>query len=217
MLGQLLERFDVDVRSVEIGGRRYHRVLHSTETHTTVVGTVRAKRTPTLPPGGAELLQLSGEHRFVGQALDRSQIGIFDFSRRGVQPGAGARQLSPRPGVACGRSLEMNDTFEEGTGLVEKPATGIVLAIPKGVSRQPDLGLRKLEQCRGLDGVSSRLPGPIPQGRACRRPFPATGSGGKGGRAVGSCRESTAVPLRRALRTDRPVAARLDRPPPQPR
>ena len=45
VLGQLLERFDVDVASVGIGGRRYHRVLRSTETYTTAVGTVTAKRT----------------------------------------------------------------------------------------------------------------------------------------------------------------------------
>ena len=45
VLGQLLERVDVDVPSVEIGGRRYRRVLRSTETYTTAVGTVTAKRT----------------------------------------------------------------------------------------------------------------------------------------------------------------------------
>ena len=45
VLGQLLERLDVDVPSVEIGGRQYHRVLRSTETYTKAVGTVTAKRT----------------------------------------------------------------------------------------------------------------------------------------------------------------------------
>ena len=45
VLGQLLERLDVDVASVVIGGCRHHRVLHSTETYTTTVGTVRVKRT----------------------------------------------------------------------------------------------------------------------------------------------------------------------------
>ena len=45
VLGQLLERLDVDVPSVEFGGRRYHRVLRSTETYTTAVGTVTAGRT----------------------------------------------------------------------------------------------------------------------------------------------------------------------------
>ena len=45
VLGQLLERLDVDMPSVEIGGRRCHRVLRSTETYTTAVGTVTAKRT----------------------------------------------------------------------------------------------------------------------------------------------------------------------------
>ena len=38
VLGELLERLDVDVPSVEIGERRYHRVLDSTETYTTAVG-----------------------------------------------------------------------------------------------------------------------------------------------------------------------------------
>ena len=37
VLGELLERLDVDVASVEIGERRYHRVLDSTETYTTAV------------------------------------------------------------------------------------------------------------------------------------------------------------------------------------
>ena len=45
VLGQLLERLDVDVASVESGGRRYRRVLRSTESYTTAVGTVTAKRT----------------------------------------------------------------------------------------------------------------------------------------------------------------------------
>ena len=45
VLGQLLERLDVDVPSVVIEGRRYSRVLHSTETYTTAVGTVTAERT----------------------------------------------------------------------------------------------------------------------------------------------------------------------------
>ena len=45
VLGELLERLDVDVPSVELGGRRYHRVLRSTETYTTAVGTVTARRT----------------------------------------------------------------------------------------------------------------------------------------------------------------------------
>ena len=45
VLGQLLESLDVDVASVEIGGRRCHRVLRSTETYTTAVGTVTARRT----------------------------------------------------------------------------------------------------------------------------------------------------------------------------
>ena len=45
VLGELLERLDVDVPSVELGGRRYHRVLRSTESYTTAVGPVTAERT----------------------------------------------------------------------------------------------------------------------------------------------------------------------------
>ena len=45
VLGQLLERLDVDAAWVEIGGRRYPRVLHSTETYTTAVGAVSVRRT----------------------------------------------------------------------------------------------------------------------------------------------------------------------------
>ena len=45
VLGELLERLDVDVASVEIGERRYHRVLDSTETYTTAVGAVKVRRT----------------------------------------------------------------------------------------------------------------------------------------------------------------------------
>lgn len=45
VLGELLERLDVDVASVEIGERRYHRVLESTETYTTAVGAVKVRRT----------------------------------------------------------------------------------------------------------------------------------------------------------------------------
>ena len=45
VLGELLERLDVDARSVEIGGRRLHRVLNSTESYTTAVGAVKVSRT----------------------------------------------------------------------------------------------------------------------------------------------------------------------------
>lgn len=45
VLGQLLEHLDVDVASVQVGGRRHYRVLRSTETYTTAVGTVKVRRT----------------------------------------------------------------------------------------------------------------------------------------------------------------------------
>ena len=45
VLGELLESLDVDVPSVEIGERRLHRVLNSTESYTTAVGPVKVART----------------------------------------------------------------------------------------------------------------------------------------------------------------------------
>ena len=45
VLGELLERLDLDVPAVEIDQRRYHRVLDSTESYTTAVGTVSVRRT----------------------------------------------------------------------------------------------------------------------------------------------------------------------------
>ena len=45
VLGQLLESLDVDVPSVELGERRLHRVLNSTESYTTAVGPVKVART----------------------------------------------------------------------------------------------------------------------------------------------------------------------------
>ena len=45
VLGELLESLDVDVPYVEIDERRYHRVLDSTESYTTAVGTVKVRRT----------------------------------------------------------------------------------------------------------------------------------------------------------------------------
>ena len=45
VLGQLLESLDVDVPSVELGERRLHRVLKSTESYTTAVGPVKVART----------------------------------------------------------------------------------------------------------------------------------------------------------------------------
>ena len=45
VLGELLESLDVDVPDVEIDERRYHRVLDSTESYTTAVGSVKVRRT----------------------------------------------------------------------------------------------------------------------------------------------------------------------------
>ena len=45
VLGELLERLDIDAPAVEIDQRRYHRVLDSTESYTTAVGTVSVRRT----------------------------------------------------------------------------------------------------------------------------------------------------------------------------
>ena len=45
VLGELLECLDVDVASVGLGERRLHRVLNSTESYTTAVGSVKVART----------------------------------------------------------------------------------------------------------------------------------------------------------------------------
>ena len=45
VLGELLERLDIDAPAVELDERRYHRVLDSTESYTTAVGTVSVRRT----------------------------------------------------------------------------------------------------------------------------------------------------------------------------
>ena len=45
VLGEMLERLDIDAPAVEIDQRRYHRVLDSTESYTTAVGTVSVRRT----------------------------------------------------------------------------------------------------------------------------------------------------------------------------
>ena len=45
VLGELLDSLDVTVASVEIGDRRYHRVLNSTGTYTTAVWAVKVRRT----------------------------------------------------------------------------------------------------------------------------------------------------------------------------
>ena len=45
VLGELLERLDIDAPALEMDQRRYHRVLDSTESYTTAVGPVRVRRT----------------------------------------------------------------------------------------------------------------------------------------------------------------------------
>ena len=91
VLGELLERLDVDVASVQTEGRRFHRVLHSTETYTTAVGTVRAKRT----------LYRCGRERAV---VPRSFAQAFC---RGALDGAGGAS-----GELCGGA----DDAERGRG-----------------------------------------------------------------------------------------------------
>ena len=45
VLGETLERLDVDLPFIEIDGRRHYRVLGSSETYTTAVGPVQVRRT----------------------------------------------------------------------------------------------------------------------------------------------------------------------------
>ena len=44
VLGELLERLDIDAPAVEFDERRYHRVLDSTQSYTTAVGPVSVRR-----------------------------------------------------------------------------------------------------------------------------------------------------------------------------
>ena len=81
VLGELLERLDVDARSVEVGGRRLHRVHNSTESYTTAVGAVKVSRT--LYRCGPEGLALHGSlsERNAGEIVETFAILTTEAKR----------------------------------------------------------------------------------------------------------------------------------------
>ena len=96
VLGELLERLDVDVASVQVEGRRYHRVLRSTESYTTAVGTVRAKRT----------LYRCGRERAVVPMELRAGIVEGHWTPLAARQASGVvAQMTPNEGEALLREL----------------------------------------------------------------------------------------------------------------
>ena len=61
--------------------------------------------------------------------------------------------------MACRRSVELDDAFQERPGFVEKPAVRFSLSLPECFACQPKLGLSELEQCSriGVYRVSGAL------------------------------------------------------------
>ena len=96
MLGELLERLDVDVPSVEIAGRRYHRVLRSTETYTTAVGPVTAERT---------LYRCGGERAVVPMELRAGIVEGHWTALAARQASCVVAQMTPSEGEALLREL----------------------------------------------------------------------------------------------------------------
>ena len=96
VLAQLLERLDVDVPSVEIGGRRYHRVLRSTETYTTAVGTVAARRT---------LYRCGRERAVVPMELRAGIVERHWTPLAARQPSCVVAQMTPSEGEALLREF----------------------------------------------------------------------------------------------------------------
>ena len=96
VLGELLERLDVDVPSVEIGERRYHRVLNSTESYTTAVGPVKVRR----------MLYRCGRERAVVPMELRAGIVEGHWSALAARQGSCVvAQMTPKEGEALLREL----------------------------------------------------------------------------------------------------------------
>ena len=96
VLGELLERLDVDVPSVELAGRRYHRVLRSTETYTTAVGPVTAERT---------LYRCGGERAVVPMELRAGIVEGHWTALAARQASCVVAQMTPSEGEALLREL----------------------------------------------------------------------------------------------------------------
>ena len=144
VLSQLLEGLDVDVASMEIGGRRYHRVLRSTETYTTAVGTVTAKRT---------LYRCRRERAVVPMEL-RARIERYWTPLAARQASCVVAQMTPTEGETLLRELGGSPIVDDRAG-----ATQVVQGTggidPRG-ARRVDLGSGMLRP--GLDHrLRSRL------------------------------------------------------------
>ena len=96
VLGELLERLDVDVASVEIGERRYHRVLNSTETYTTAVGAVKVRRT---------LYRCGRERAVVPMELRVGMVEGHWTPLAARQASGVVAQMTPKEGEALFREL----------------------------------------------------------------------------------------------------------------
>ena len=96
VLGELLERLDVDVPSVEIGERRYHRVLNSTETYTTAVGAVKVRRT---------LYRCGHERAVVPMELRAGMVEGHWTALAARQASCVVAQMTPKEGEALLREL----------------------------------------------------------------------------------------------------------------
>ena len=96
VLGEFLERLDVDVPSVEIEGRRYHRVLRSTESYTAAAGTVTAKRT---------LYRCKGERAVVPMELRAGIVEGHWTPLAARQASCVVAQMTPSEGEALLREF----------------------------------------------------------------------------------------------------------------
>ena len=96
VLGELLERLDVDGPSVEIGERRYHRVLNRTETYTTTVGAVKVRRT---------LYRCGHERAVVPMELRAGMVEGHWTALAARQASCVVAQMTPKEGEALLREL----------------------------------------------------------------------------------------------------------------
>ena len=124
VLGQLLERLDVDVASVVMEGRRYHRVLHSTETYTTAVGAVTATRT----------LYRHGRERAVAPMELRAGIIEGHWTPLAArQASCVVAQMTPSEGEALLRELGNMAPSKSSLDRLPKALSGAVGGEPRSV------------------------------------------------------------------------------------
>ena len=125
VLGELLERLDVDVASVEIGERRYHRVLNSTETYTTAVGAVKVRRT---------LYRCGRERAVVPMELRVGMVEGHWTPLAARQASCVVAQMTPKEGEAL---------FRELGNMV--PSKSSLDRLPKGLSARWEASWKQFE------------------------------------------------------------------------